>query len=78
MRRQSLAVVPLLVPVWLAACATEPQSTQCSEPRPQVCTMQYQPTCGVLRTGERKTYSSDCNACADDQVVSREPGACPQ
>lgn len=61
----------------LAACASAPDDSVCTEPRPQVCTMQYQPACGLLASGEYKTYSSPCNACADDQVVSRELGACP-
>ena len=68
-----------MVCLWLlSACAATPDENRCTEPRPQVCTMQYAPTCGVLQNGERKTYSSPCNACADDQVVAREPGACPE
>jgi len=71
-------VVALVAAVALAGCAGAPDENQCTDPRPQVCTMQYQPTCGVLKSGERKTYSSPCNACADDQVVSREIGACSE
>ena len=74
MRELSWMVCLLL----LSACAATPDENRCTEPRPQVCTMQYAPTCGVLQNGERKTYSSPCNACADDQVVAREPGACPE
>ncbi|MFK7976911.1 MAG: hypothetical protein AB8C02_12290 [Halioglobus sp.] len=64
--------------VLLGACASAPDDTLCTDPRPQVCTMQYDPACGLLKNGESKTYSSPCNACADDQVVSRELGACPE
>lgn len=52
--------------------------TLCAEPRPQVCTMQFEPTCGVLGDGSRKQYSSPCNACADDRVVATLTGACPE
>ncbi|MDX1696870.1 MAG: hypothetical protein R3308_01215 [Thiohalobacterales bacterium] len=50
----------------------------CPDTRPQVCTMEYDPACGVLATGGRKQYSSPCNACADDAVVAIMPGPCPE
>ena len=67
----------------LAACsASSPPApiqsltSQCSEPRPQVCTMEYDPVCGELATGGREDYSSPCNACAHDEVRSFERGTC--
>ena len=49
---------------------------QCSSPRPQVCTMEYNPVCARLEGGGVSVYSSPCNACADDSVVGYLPGAC--
>lgn len=49
----------------------------CAEPRPQMCTMDYRPACGLRRDNSRKTYSNACSACADAQVVSQSAGACP-
>jgi len=49
----------------------------CAEPRPQMCTMDYRPACGLRRDNSRKTYSNACSACADAQVISQSAGACP-
>ena len=48
----------------------------CTEPRPQVCTMEYNPVCALRDGGQRETLSSPCNACADAGVVSHTPGVC--
>jgi hypothetical protein len=50
---------------------------ECSDPRPQVCTMEYAPVCARLVAGGEQTYSSPCNACADDAVASYSSGTCP-
>lgn len=70
--------------------ATEQKSdvTECQEPRPQMCTREYNPVCATRDTGvrcvtepcpasERLTYPTGCTACADPKVVSHVPGACP-
>ncbi len=62
----------------VAAAGAESGELRCSEPRPQVCTMQFEPTCAVLDDGSRKQYSSPCNACADDRVVRALIGPCPE
>jgi len=49
---------------------------QCPTPRPQVCTMEYNPVCAGLQGGGVSMYSSPCNACADDSVTGYTPGAC--
>ncbi len=49
----------------------------CTDPRPEICTQQYAPVCGVHRDGTRKTYSNTCMACADAEVVGSLPGECP-
>ena len=58
---------PLEPPGWVA----------CPEPRPEVCTMEYDPVCGSLRDGDRRTFSNGCGACAEAQVVGYVPGECP-
>ena len=66
----------------VAGCSnSQPQpvpslDTQCAAPRPQVCTMEYAPVCASLVKGGRADYSSGCNACADDAVVSYIDGVC--
>lgn len=67
----------------LAGCASEPAppaapTNLCSSPRPQVCTMEYNPVCGELANGGRADYASACNACADEAVTRFEPGTCPK
>lgn len=65
----------------LAGCASKPPvdpRIACSEPRPQVCTMEYAPVCADLKAGGRKQYSSACNACADDGVAAYLSGECPE
>jgi hypothetical protein len=48
----------------------------CTEPRPEVCTMDYQPVCASLENGSRKTYSNGCNACSDLAIISYHDGTC--
>jgi len=49
----------------------------CAEPRPQMCTRDYRPSCGMLKDGSHKTFSNACGACADPEVVTQAAGACP-
>jgi hypothetical protein len=75
---------PALIPAFclaMAGCNSSPPApvisgTQCTEPRPQVCTMEYAPVCATRTGGARADYSSGCNACADDAVSSYEQGQC--
>jgi hypothetical protein len=59
-----------------ATSHTSLEGVQCVDPRPQVCTMEYNPVCAVVSDGTSKQYSSPCNACADDAAKSYLPGAC--
>jgi len=69
----------MALPIALSACASQPEmTTQCPDPRPQVCTMEYAPTCALLTSGASKEYASPCNACADDAVVGYLAGPCPE
>lgn len=49
----------------------------CADPRPQMCTREYRPACGLRRDGSRKTYGNACTACSDPDVVTQAAGACP-
>lgn len=86
----------LLVASVLAACAQTsapvaakppPAMSVCTEPRPEMCTRQYQPVCAQKDTGVRcvttpcpstewKTYGNGCDACSDAKVIGHVPGAC--
>lgn len=52
------------------------QWTQCTDPRPQVCTMDYRPVCAKKKDGSLETYSNGCIACDDQEVVGHIEGAC--
>lgn len=79
-----LAVVAL-AGVLVAACAArtndgaavaEPALTACEDPRPQICTANYDPVCGRRDDGSDKTYANACAACAEPAVTGHRPGAC--
>ena len=61
-----------------APVATGGEETLCVNPRPEVCTMEYDPVCAVLADGGNATRSNACSACADAAVVSYRPGACEE
>ena len=78
-------LVGLVVLSIVVACNATPEqpisempdvSKLCKEPRPQMCTMIYQPVCGVDQKGQFKTYSSGCNACSHVEVAGFNEGAC--
>ncbi len=60
---------------------------ECTNPRPQVCTQQYDPVCALRDTGIRcvttpcdstewRRYSNACMACADPDVYGYQPFDC--
>jgi hypothetical protein len=67
-------------------CTISPKTTEsadtradhiaCKEPRPEACTMQYDPVCGEMADGRSKTYSNACVACTDRLVTGYLRGAC--
>jgi len=79
-------MIVLLTGYTVVACAqTSPVETPvpsqtvmiaCEEPRPQVCTMQFDPVCGLTVNNQYKTYSNACSACSDASVPGHSPGAC--
>ena len=79
--------------VLLVSCATHrveqipPNAVQCTDPRPQICTMDYTPVCATRDNGtgctttpcestETATYANACMACADPAVMYHLPAAC--
>jgi len=48
----------------------------CEEPRPQICTREYNPVCATLKDGEARTASTGCTSCSDPEVVGYKMGAC--
>jgi hypothetical protein len=90
MRRQPIANrLPVLTAVLalssLGACAgtgtgsvgtVEGERYVCVDPRPEACTMDYNPVCATLADGTVATYPNGCGACSDAAVVSHRPGAC--
>ena len=50
----------------------------CADPRPDICTQNYAPVCGVQADGSRRTYSNGCMACSNPEVVGHLPEACPE
>ena len=63
------------------ACATVSNDTvsvenMCSTPRPEICTADYVPVCGVHVDGTKKTYSNGCSACSKKEVVGYTSGKC--
>lgn len=65
----------------LGGCQMQPTDslvTQCTTPRPQLCTTEYAPVCALVSQGGQKQYPSACNACADDTVAGYAWGECAQ
>jgi hypothetical protein len=48
----------------------------CQNPRPQVCTREYDPVCATLSDGSKKTYATGCTSCSDEEVISYRSGSC--
>jgi len=59
----------------------------CKDPRPEICTNEYEPVCANKDNGircvttpcpstDKVTYANACSACADKKVFSYVPGAC--
>jgi hypothetical protein len=78
MRSIGLVALFLMLTGCLLPQPVSTMTTQCTQPRPQVCTMEYAPVCANLVAGGRKESSSACNACADDAVASYLSGPCPE
>lgn len=49
---------------------------KCVSPRPEVCTFEYRPVCGLLQNGQWQTQGNACSACANPAVMGYRSGAC--
>ena len=54
------------------------RTVKCQEPRPKICTLQYEPVCAAMESGSINTYPSACNACADIAVSAWRPEPCEE
>lgn len=52
--------------------------TICTDPRPEICTMDYRPVCAERKDDSHKTYSNGCNACSDHEVIGYIEGSCKE
>jgi hypothetical protein len=61
--------------------------TECTDPRPDICTMEYNPVCAEVDTGIRcitqpcpsstqVTFGNGCSACGNSSVIGYWPGEC--
>ena len=85
-KRTGFTVAVLCLAMINIGCATSPPASErgvgnhefvpCQEPRPEFCTMHYEPVCGVMAGGESKTYSNACGACSDREIKGYIEGAC--
>lgn len=72
----SVLVVACSTPTSDGAATPTTELTPCEDPRPQICTANYDPVCGQLGDGSHKTYANGCSACGDAAVSGHRPGAC--
>lgn len=84
MRARLVVVFGVALPLCAATCpgggaGEDPEltvETECSDPRPEMCTRDYNPVCGKDAYGAWKTFSNGCTACADETVVGYRAGKC--
>lgn len=83
--RLFLLVLPAVLTVSCATSSDEKNDIKepgaldvilCEEPRPQICTREYDPVCATLKDGSTLTGSTGCTSCSDPEVVGYKKGAC--
>lgn len=87
MPKASISVLTLALTVLLMGCESARQAQQssqelpdtaCRKPRPEVCTFQYQPVCGLREGGQWQTFGNGCMACSEVTVIGHRDGACEE
>ena len=75
-------IIPTIALTLLAGCTSarhderDSSWSSCVEPRPQICTREYDPVCARRSDGSWQTLSTGCTACSDEQVVGFRESAC--
>ena len=81
MKQMLIRFLYVVVVPGLSACsavASQPEvEKMCTSPRPEVCTMDYAPVCGIRADSTANTYSNACSACSDPKVIGYNTGECP-
>ncbi len=71
----------IFFPIILVGCQStsghKEMDQTCTDPRPEICTMDYRPVCGYRSDQVPKTYSNGCSACSDTDVIGYQEGQCP-
>lgn len=83
-RPRSAAGLSCLAMMLIACCGcaqtgAQPELVRCTEPRPEICTMDYTPVCALVNgsgTAQWKTYANACTACSDSAVTGYRENAC--
>ena len=79
MNHRTLICAAILSAGLVTGCAQKQASDNlelCEDPRPQICTREYNPVCATLNDGSRKTYATGCTACSDQAVKGWLAGEC--
>ena len=71
----NVKLLSILLLTTITACTVNPEQknnniVSCKDPRPQICTMDYNPICGFISENQTKTFSNGCTACSDAKVIS--------
>ena len=75
--KQTLSEPPSQQPSSPLSAPAANLTTKCDyDPEIKFCTMQYEPVCGVLKSGEEKTFSNSCVACTNENVTGYREGEC--
>ena len=78
-------LLPLILILFAAPCFTSFDTNsdkeiivdnKCIEPRPEVCTREYDPVCGYKSDETSKTYSNGCSACSEKEIIGYKNGEC--
>jgi len=85
MLKNKITVLGLLAAMsfFMLSCGSLPKDmypdvklTECSNPKPQICTREYRPVCGFEADGNHKTFSNACTACSNANINSYSEGDC--
>jgi len=80
MRQRFIFLFTISVITLMTGCQENPtkitKQISCSVPRPEVCTREYKPVCGLDSVNVSKTYSNACTACSDENVVEYTKAKC--